>query len=67
MDNEELSDKIKNNSKENVAAIFDDYFDDVLNGLIDGNFAFYRKIMDNHVLKNKLKKLLLDAIYDEKK
>lgn len=67
LDNEELSDKIKNNSKENVAAIFDDYFDDVLNGLIDGNFAFYRKIMDNHVLKNKLKKLLLDAIYDEKK
>ena len=67
LDNEELAEKIKNNSKENVAAIFDTYFSDVLNSLINSNFAFYRKIMDNEVLRDKLKLLLLDAIYEEQK
>ncbi len=67
LDNEDLAEKIKNNSKENVAAIFDTYFSDVLNSLINSNFAFYRKIMDNEVLRDKLKLLLLDAIYEEQK
>ena len=67
LDNEELAEKIKNNSKENVAAVFDTYFSDVLNGLINSNFAFYKKIMDNEVLRDKLKTLLLDAIYEEQK
>lgn len=67
LDNEELAEKIRNNSKENVAAIFDEYFNEVLNTLISRNFAFYKKIMDNETLRDRLKKLLLDAIYDEQK
>lgn len=67
LDNEDLAEKIKNNSKENVAAIFDTYFSEVLNSLISDHFAFYKKIMENEVLRDKLKFLLLDAIYEEQK
>ena len=67
MSNEELANKIQNNSKENVAAIFDKYFDKELNNLIKSNFDFFKKINDNDLLREDLKRQLLDAVYDEKK
>ncbi|AMK15496.1 hypothetical protein [Methanobrevibacter olleyae] len=67
MSNEELAKKIHNNSKENVAAIFDRYFDKELNKHIQSNFDFFKKINDNDLLKEDLKNKLLDVVYDENK
>lgn len=65
--NEELANKIANNSKENVEAIFDKYFDKEMLFLLQNNLDFFKKISDNEKLKNKLRKELLDLVYDEKK
>lgn len=65
MANDELSNKIQNNSKENVEAVFDKYFNQELTGLLNNNFNFFKKINDNEQLKENLKKLLLDVVYNE--
>ncbi|MCL2115040.1 MAG: type I restriction endonuclease [Methanobrevibacter sp.] len=65
--NEELSNKIANNSKENVEAIFDKYFDKEMLFLLQNNLDFFKKIEANEKLKEKLRKELLDLVYEEKK
>ena len=65
--NEELANKIANNSKENVEAIFDKYFDKEMLVLLQNNLDFFKKISDNENLKKKLRKELLDLVYDEKR
>jgi type I restriction enzyme R subunit len=63
--NEDLVNKIKNNSKENVLAVFDKYFDTVMVEILDNNMWFYKKIVDNDKLKKTLKDNLFRVIYNE--
>lgn len=59
--NKELSNKIDINSRENVEAIFDGYFDEELRKLIDRNLTFYNKINDNEDFKADIKEWILDS------
>jgi len=65
--NEELKSKIKNNSKENVLAVFDNYFDDVMIEILNNNTDFYKKIVDNENIKSRLKDNLFNMIYNDNK
>jgi type I restriction enzyme R subunit len=65
--NEELANKIANNSKENVETVFDKYFDKEMLFLLQNNLDFFKKISDNEELKMNLKKELLNLVYEEKK
>ena len=65
LSNEDLMNKVRNNPKENVAAIFDDFFDEELVNIFNSNEKFYTKITTNDELSNKLKQDLLDFIYEE--
>jgi type I restriction enzyme R subunit len=65
--NEELKNKIKNNSRENVLAIFDNYFDDVMIEILNNNTDFYKKVVDNEKIKSRLKDNLFHMIYNENK
>lgn len=67
IDNEELAEKIRNNPKDSVAAIFDTYFEEALDDLLNTHFAFFKKINENEKLKNELKQKLLDSIYEAQK
>lgn len=66
LSNEKLSNKIIHNSKENVKAIFGEYFEDSMLFLLKNNLDFYKKISDNETLRENLKKQLLDLVYDQK-
>ena len=65
LDNKELIDKIEHNSRENVKAVFDKYFNQEINKLLDNNINFYKRIVDNEKLRKKLKTALFDLIYLE--
>lgn len=65
--NEELTKRIQNNSKENVEAVFGDYFEDELNHLMTKNFDFFQRISDNEKLRTNLQRMLLDLLYEEKR
>lgn len=65
LSDEELMDKVKNNPKENVAAIFDKFFDKQLVNVFQSNESFYIKITENDELKERLKHDLLDYVYEE--
>jgi type I restriction enzyme R subunit len=65
--NEDLKNKIKNNSKENVLAVFDNYFDDVMIEILNNNTDFYKKVVDNEKIKSRLKDNLFQMIYNENK
>lgn len=66
LSNEELTNKILNNSKENVEAIFDRYFNKEMLNLLNTNLDFYQKLSKNNELMEKLKKDLLNLVYDQK-
>jgi type I restriction enzyme R subunit len=66
LSNEDLASKIANNSKENVAAIFEKYFKNELFNLLESNIDLYKKISDNPEVREKLKIDLLDLVYDQK-
>ncbi|WP_231493642.1 hypothetical protein [Methanobrevibacter arboriphilus] len=57
LSNEELTNKILNNSKENVEAIFDRYFNKEMLNLLNTNLDFYQKLSKNNELMEKLKKI----------
>ncbi|MCD6579284.1 DEAD/DEAH box helicase family protein, partial [bacterium] len=63
--NTDLLNKIENNSKQNVKAIFDKYFNDEMTELLNNDMGFYKKIVDNEKLRKKLKSSLLSLIYFE--
>lgn len=65
--NEDLKNKIKSNSKENVLAVFDNYFDDVMIEILNNNTDFYKKVVDNEKIKSRLKDNLFQMIYNENK
>jgi len=66
-DNDELKKKFQNNSKDAVKSVFPEYFDDVMVDILTKNTNFYKKIVDNDVLKEKLKVMLFDLVYEESK
>lgn len=65
LQNRELINKMEHNSKENVKAIFDKYFNQEMTRLLNSNMNFYKKLVDNDKLKNKLKSALFDLLYFE--
>ena len=65
LSDEFLMDKVKNNPKENVAAIFDKFFDKELVNIFQSNESFYIKITQNNELNERLKHDLLDFVYEE--
>ena len=65
LSNEELINKMKNNSKENVKAVFDKYFNQEMNKLLNGSINFYKRIVDNEKLRKRLKTDIFDLLYLE--
>jgi len=63
--NRELINKMEHNSKENVKAIFDKYFNQELHKLLSSNIAFYKRVVDNEKLQKSLKIALFDLLYFE--
>jgi len=63
--NTELFNKMEHNSKENVKAVFDKYFNQEMTGLLNSNMKFYKRLIDNDKLKKKLKVALFDLMYFE--
>jgi len=64
MENEDLKNKIKSNSKRKVKVVFDSYFNEEMKTLLNNNIEFYKRIVDNEKLKDQLKSLLFDSIYN---
>ena len=56
---------MEHNSKENVKAVFDKYFNQEMTDLLNSNMNFYKRIVDNEKLKTKLKTALFDLMYYE--
>jgi len=65
LENRELINKMEHNSKENVKAIFDKYFNQELHKLLNNNIAFYKRVVDNEKLQKSLKIALFDLLYFE--
>lgn len=51
------------NTRDNFKLIFNDYFEDVLNDMIDSNLDLYTKINDDRDFGNIFKKALFDSVY----
>jgi type I restriction enzyme, R subunit len=65
LENKELINKMENNSKENVKAVFGKYFNQEMNKLLNGSMNFYKRIVDNVKLRRKLKADIFDLLYLE--
>jgi type I restriction enzyme R subunit len=65
LENKELLNKMEHNSKENVKAVFDKYFNQEMTRLLNSNMKFYKRLVDNEKLKKKLKSALFDLMYFE--
>ena len=65
LSDDDLMNKVHNNPKENVAAIFDKFFDKQLVNIFNSNKSFYNKINNNEQLRDRLKRDLLDLVYEE--
>lgn len=65
LENKELLSKMEHNSKENVKAVFDKYFNQEMNKLLNSNMNFYKRIVDNEKLRKILKTALFDLLYFE--
>jgi len=65
LSNKELISKMENNSKENVKAVFDKYFNQEMNKLLSGSINFYKRIVDNEKLRKRLKTGIFDLLYLE--
>lgn len=63
--NDDLVQKMEHNSPENVKAVFDKYFNEEMTGLLKSNMNFYKRVVDNENLRNKLKTALFNLLYDE--
>lgn len=67
MNDDDLMNKVKNNPKENVSAIFGKFFNKVLLHIYKNNESFYNKISNNKQLCKRLKQELLDYVYEEQR
>lgn len=65
LENKDLLNKLEHNSKDNVKAVFDDYFNKEMTKLLSSNMKFYKKLVDNDKLRAKLKSALFDLVYLE--
>jgi len=65
MENKELINKMEHNSKENVKAVFDKYFNKEISKLLNGSMNFYKRIVDNVKLRKRLKADIFDLLYLE--
>jgi type I restriction enzyme R subunit len=65
LENKELTNKMEHNSKENVKAVFDKYFNQEMNKLLNNNMNFYKRIVDNEKLRKRLKADIFDLLYLE--
>jgi len=65
LENKELLNKMEHNSKENVKAVFDKYFNQEMNKLLNSNMNFYKRIVDNEKLRKIFKTALFDLLYFE--
>lgn len=63
--NDELVKKMEHNSPENVRAVFDKYFNQEMTGLLKSNMDFYKRVVDNEKLRDKLKVALFNLLYEE--
>ena len=65
LENKDLQSKLENNSKENVKIVFDKFFSEEMTKLLNSNMTFYKKLVDNEKLREKLKSALFDVVYSE--
>lgn len=65
LQNEDLLNKMEHNSKENVKAVFDKYFNQEMTKLLNSNLKLYKRIVENDKLKTKLKSDLFSLVYFE--
>ncbi|MEN6552841.1 MAG: DEAD/DEAH box helicase family protein, partial [Methanobacterium sp.] len=65
INNMELVEKMEHNSRENVEAVFDKYFNREMTGLLNSNMALFKRVNDNDELRDKLRYALFDLIYDD--
>jgi type I restriction enzyme R subunit len=65
LENKDLIEKMENNSKENVKAVFDKFFWREMKGLLKSDSHLYKKIVDNEKLRDKVKSALFDLVYYE--
>lgn len=65
LENKELINKMEHNSKENVEAVFDKYFNHEMNKLLNNNMNFYKRIVDNEKLRKRLKIDIFNLLYFE--
>ena len=65
LQNKELLNKMKHNSKENVKAVFDKYFNQEMTNLLNSNTNFYKRVVDNEKLRERLKEDIFDLLYLE--
>lgn len=63
--NKDLQNKIEHNSKENVKVVFEKYFNEEMTKLLNSNMKFYKKLVDNDKLRNRLKTALFEMVYSE--
>jgi|GEM_PF-4453199 len=52
LSNKDLTNKMEQNSRENVEAVFDSYFDSEMSGLLHNSMDLYKRVVDNDKLKN---------------
>ncbi len=65
--NEEIQTVIANNTRENVDAIFNKFFDQMLNKIFKVNVDFYKIITKNSDAKEEIRTELLEMLYEEKR
>jgi type I restriction enzyme R subunit len=65
LENPELLNKMEHNSKENVKAVFDQYFNKEMTHLLKSNMNFYKRVVDNEKLRDQLKAELFKLLYLE--
>jgi type I restriction enzyme R subunit len=65
LEDKELKNKIEHNSKENVKVIFPKYLDRELSKLLNNNMDFYKRIVDNEELREKIESALFELVYFE--
>jgi type I restriction enzyme, R subunit len=63
--NKELTERIENNSKQNVRVIFDRFVDEEIAKLLSSDMNLYKRIVDNDKLRKRLESALFELVYQE--
>ncbi|MCB9361891.1 type I restriction endonuclease subunit R [Candidatus Woesearchaeota archaeon] len=64
-ENKDLMNKFEHNSRQNVKAVFDGYFEEEMTKLLNSNLKFYKRIVDNDKLRKRLKSSLFELVYED--